>query len=289
MMNLNVNAMWVWVWARMWVWMWMCSLCSDCVQCTCSICLSRPPTVRRCAPFRSPLGWLVDSLFFREHTQSPPPLNQRTPPPLANPHAYLDTHWVDKWRKACAQFGMTFDTALWRIPLSHAVGCAAMPIISLGPVMGGVRVAGVAQANPQFSCPSMVLHLSLSCCPRTDWFSFWCLRPMYAERPFEWPLTSQRQLQLPTPAQSHAPNQWVSLSIRAAGIRPQSHLIWLIEGDSSLPPFLLPSSFPSTSFAPSMQNVCWFICITAWHFYRASHNCLPTLSMALIKLINRIH
>lgn len=131
---------------------------------------------------------------------------------------------------------MTFDTALWRILLSHAVGCAAMPIIiSLGRVRGGERVAGVEHTNPQFSCPSMVLHLSLSCCPRTDWFSFWCLRPMHAERPFEWPLTAQRQLLPPTPAQSHAPNQWVSLSIRAAAIRQQSRLIWLIEGDSLYP------------------------------------------------------
>lgn len=59
---------------------------------------------------------------------------------------------------------------------------------------------------------------------------------MHAERPFEWPLTAQRQLLPPTPAQSHAPNQWVSLSIRAAAIRPQSRLIWLIEGDSLYPP-----------------------------------------------------
>lgn len=62
---------------------------------------------------------------------------------------------------------------------------------------------------------------------------------MHAERPFEWPLTAQRQLLLPTPAQSHAPNQWVSLSIRAAAIRPQSRLIWLIEGDSLYPLHLL--------------------------------------------------
>lgn len=120
MMNLNVNALWVWVWARMWV--WMCSLCSDCVQCTCSICLSRPPTVRRCAPFRSTLGWLVDSLFFREHTQSPPPLNQPNPSPCGQPPRLLRYSlswqmakslcpiWDDFWHRLVAD---SFEPRRW--------------------------------------------------------------------------------------------------------------------------------------------------------------------------------
>lgn len=51
---------------------------------------------------------------------------------------------------------MTFDTALWRILLRHAVGCGAMPIIIIDGTTAGQRVE---RANPQFSCPSMVLHV----------------------------------------------------------------------------------------------------------------------------------
>lgn len=51
---------------------------------------------------------------------------------------------------------MTFDTALWRILLRHAVGCDAMPIIIIDGTTAGQRVE---RANPQFSCPSMVLHV----------------------------------------------------------------------------------------------------------------------------------
>lgn len=183
---------------------------------------------------------------------------------------------------------MTFDTALWRILLSHAVGCAAMPINSLRRVTGDGRWTGRRGRRGQppiqlsFDGPSLVVVVLSA-----HWLIFLLMFAPNAR----W-ATIRVASNGTAPAPAPASNSSTIPYTKSMGIAVDSCC-----GHSSTKPSYLANwrrlslspSFTSTSFAPSMQNVCWFICITAWHFYWASHNCLPTLSIALIKLINRIH